>query len=94
LSELEVEWCFRLPIAIERFANLPFQKRNWDRNRLFEFHISPDGKGSVTEVPVDLSAIEKKQRVLKKREARIVWPDELELRVPASKAAARPWALR
>jgi integrase len=81
LSELEVEWCFRLPIAIDRFAKLPFQKRFWNWDQFYEFKLLPFGTPAIKEVPADPSTTAEKKRELKKREARIVWPDPLELQV-------------
>jgi len=84
LSELEVEWCFRMPIGVGRFANLPFQKRLWNWQQLYEFDLRPDGTVSITELPADPSTggeSHPQTRVLKKREARIVWPDDLEMQV-------------
>jgi integrase len=81
LSELEVEWCFRMPIGVGRFANLPFQKRLWNWQQLYEFDMRPDGTVSITELPTAPSSGEEKKRVLKKRGARIVWPDDREMQV-------------
>jgi hypothetical protein len=84
LSELEVEWCFRMPIGVGRFANLPFQKRLWNWQQLYEFDLRPDGTVSITELPADPSTggeSHPQTRVLKKRESPIVWPDDLEMQV-------------
>jgi hypothetical protein len=74
---------FSLPIGMDRIEKLPFQRRFWNWKQLEEFDILPDGTTSITQAPTGQTAGPSRpsQPLLKKREQRIAWPDDLELQV-------------
>lgn len=80
IPKLEAQRFFSLPIPFELIAQLPIHRRFWDWKSIKKFEMRPDGTGLVVAVPQPPEAPRAK-RVLKKRQARIVWPDDLELQV-------------
>ena len=83
----EAQRYFTLPIGLDRFAKLPLQERFWTWEPLNEFQFLPDGTTTIIPAhddPCPSGADEEPRvckRVLKKREKRIAWPDDLELQV-------------
>lgn len=79
IPEPEARRFWSSPVEISFFAKLPWLKRNWDQNApLNNLTTVGDGFVVTTDPPTRADGQADKKRVLTKREAPIIWPDDLE----------------